>query len=155
MTACNWAGVNRSKMPSGSKRTGRKRPNTPGSRRVGEDLARNGITIGRGDPARTVARMRRQRTHHEPVMPKDPQAQTPQRISGSGFAAGGAGANKREETGRAVNGWLTAFITTNTLDWVASGAVRQATSLPSAMSTESGMTNLHEAASHTQCRTRV
>ena len=37
-----------------------------------------------GDPARTAARMRRQRIHHEQAMPRNPHAQMPNRIAGSG-----------------------------------------------------------------------
>ena len=39
----NSAGVNRSKMPSGSNRIGRKTPKIPGSRTVGDDLAGAGV----------------------------------------------------------------------------------------------------------------
>src|SRR5258708_23167463 len=103
MTACNWAGANRSKMPSGSNRTGRKTPNTPGSKEVREHIARIGISMCTGDPARTTALMRRQRIHHEQLMPTNPNAQMPNRIAGSGLAAGGAFANKGDETADAGN----------------------------------------------------
>src|SRR5215469_2022860 len=104
MTACNWAGANCSKMSSGSNRTGRKTPNTPGSKELREQITRIGISICTGEPARTVALMRRQRTHQEQLMPANPHAQMPIRIAGSGLAAGGAFANKADETVGAVNG---------------------------------------------------
>ena len=55
MTAFNCAGVNRSKIPSGSIRTGLNTPKTPGSKSVGEEITFTGITSGTIDPARTAS----------------------------------------------------------------------------------------------------
>src|SRR5664280_2911716 len=98
MTACSWAGFNRSKMPSGSNRIGRKIPKTPGSQTAGEDIVLIGSSRCKGEPARTVPRMCRQRIHHEQAMPRNPHAQMLHKTAGSGLAAGGTGAHKGEET---------------------------------------------------------
>jgi hypothetical protein len=76
------------------------------------------------------------------------------RTAGSGLAAGCV-TTKSDETARTVNGWLNLSITTGKAAAVTSGAVRHRTSPPIAMSTEIGMRNLREAASHTACRTRA
>src|SRR5580658_2566572 len=122
MTACSWSGASRSAIPSGSKRTGRKTPNTPGSMEVREHIVRIGISVRTGDPARTTALMRRQRIHHQQPMPANPHAQMPNRIADSGLEASGGGVDKGDGTGGAVNGWLTSSIKTDQLDCVVSGA---------------------------------
>src|SRR5258706_9301079 len=104
MTAFHCAVVNRSKIPSGSNSTGRKTPKTAGSRKVGEDIAWTGISRCTGDPARMAARMRRHRIHHAHAMPRNPHAQMPHRIAGSGLASGGTAVNTGEETTGTVNG---------------------------------------------------
>jgi hypothetical protein len=48
--------------------------------------------------------MRRQRIHHEQAMPANPHVQMPNRIAGSGLAAGGAFAGKGDKSTGAVNG---------------------------------------------------
>src|ERR1700730_3306897 len=123
MTACSWPGVKLSKMSPGSTRTGRKTPKTPGSRRVGDDITRIGIASCKGEPARTAAWIRRQRTHHEQVIPRNPHAHMLNRIVGNGLAAGGT-AGKADESAGPVNGRLTASIMTDNLGAVFSGSVR-------------------------------
>jgi hypothetical protein len=66
--------------------------------------------------------MRRQRIHHEQLMPANPHAQMAKRTAGSGLAAAGAFTKKGDETAGAVNGWLTCSITTDQLGGVVSGA---------------------------------
>jgi hypothetical protein len=106
MTAFNCAGVKRSKIPSGNNRTGRKTPKTPGSTRVAEDITLTDISRCMGDPARTAALMRRQRTHHAQLIPRNPNPQTLARTAGIRLKPGAAGANKGAEAAAsgAVNG---------------------------------------------------
>src|SRR5579863_10111317 len=110
MTACNCAGVRRSVIPSGSKRMGRKTPKTPGSMRVGEEVALIGRWRCNGDAARTADWRRIQRIHHDAEMPINPQAQMPKRIDGSGMRAGGVFAGSGAENAGVVNGWLTSMM---------------------------------------------
>jgi outer membrane lipoprotein SlyB len=65
-----------------------------------------------GDPARTSARIRSQRTDQVQAMPMNPHAQTLNRIAGSGLGAGGTIAT----IAGAVNGWLIWFAVTTMLD---------------------------------------
>src|SRR5580658_7694355 len=90
MTAFRCAGVNRSKIPSGSIRTGLQTPKTPGSNSVGEEIALTGISSCTTDPARTASRTLRQRTNQAQQIPMNPQAQIPNKTSGIGFRIGGA-----------------------------------------------------------------
>jgi len=98
--ASTCGGVKRSNMPSGSNRTGRRTPKTPGSNEVGEDTARIGISNCRCDPACTASRMRRQRIHHAPVIPRNPSAQPAKSISGRGLAVSGGAPAPGNRRGR-------------------------------------------------------
>src|ERR1700730_11829156 len=154
MTACSWPGVKLSKMSLGSTRTGRKTPKTPGSRRVGEDITRIGIASCRGEPTRTAAWIRRQRTHHEQAIPRNPHAHMLNTIAGNGLAAGGT-AGKADESAGPVNGRLISSTMTDRLRDVFSGRVRHRISPPRVMSTETGMRNLYEEHNLAQWRTRA
>jgi hypothetical protein len=100
--------------------------------------------------------MRRQRTRHAQVMTRNPHSHVPNRIEGSGLPAGGTIGDKGNENAGSVNGWLTWSITTIKLDCVVSaGAIRHRTWPPNPISSEHGMRSLHEAASHTQWRSRA
>src|SRR4051794_28685690 len=87
MTLFSCSGVNLSNMPSGNNSTGLKIPKTPGSRSVGEDITLIGVSSSRDEPARTAARMPRQRTHHEQAMLRNPHAHMVKRIVGAGLAS--------------------------------------------------------------------
>src|SRR5580658_121554 len=113
MTALNCAGVNRSKIPSGSIRTGLQTPKIPGSKRVGEETTFTGIPSCTTDPARTASRTLRQRTNQAQQIPMNPQNQMPGKTSGTGFRTGGA---VSIATGCTVNGWLTSTITIEMFD---------------------------------------
>src|SRR5215469_11673989 len=63
-------------MPFGSSKTGRKTPNTPGSMIDAEESTGTPITKGAGDPARTAARIRRHRSHHENTKAPQPIVHT-------------------------------------------------------------------------------
>jgi hypothetical protein len=84
--------------------TGRNTPKTPGSRSAGEDTALIGIPRLTGEPARTTAPIRRQRIHHEQLMPKNPHAQMVQRSAGIGLSVGSTGDIVCSEAAGTVNG---------------------------------------------------
>lgn len=63
-------------------------------------------------------------------------------------------ADVRDESVAGVNAWLTCSTTTETVGAIA-GVVRNSMRAPTAASTENGIRNLTEAATHTQCRTRA
>jgi hypothetical protein len=99
-------------------------PKMPGSRRVDEDIALIGSSRFTGDAVRTADLSRRQRIHHEPVMPTNPHAQIPNRTAGRELRAGGAVG--KNEAGEAVNGSLTSSMTMDRLEGAVCGAVRHA-----------------------------
>src|SRR5260370_22323248 len=97
MTACNCGGVKRRKMLSGSKRTGRKTPATPGSQTAGEVIVLTGISRCTRGPARRAARMRRQRIHQEKTIAMKPDVKTEKRAAGRIPAVGsGSGSSNTE-----------------------------------------------------------
>src|SRR5712692_9016068 len=63
-------------MPSGTTRTGRRSPKTPGSSRAGDDITLMGRSRSIGDPERTAARIRRHWRVQEKATSKKPQSQT-------------------------------------------------------------------------------
>src|SRR5437899_5588830 len=93
-------------MPSGISRTGWKRPNTPGSRSVGEDITSTGAWTGKGDAVRRAVRIRRHRTNHlksTNVQPKN-HADT-SNSARKGDTAGATGV-ANAGNGDNANGWL-------------------------------------------------
>src|SRR5437588_426264 len=93
-------------MPSGNRRTGWKRPNTPGSRSVGEDITSTGAWTGNGDPARTAIRIRRHRTHHLKSTNTQPKNHTVTNKSRKGDTAGEEAGVATAGTVESANGWL-------------------------------------------------
>src|SRR5262249_23689783 len=108
---------------SGSSSTGRNTPKTPGTKSNVEDTALTGISRCTGEPARTAARIHRQRIHHEQLMPRNPHAQLPHRRAGIGLAAGSPFGNGGGPA--AQKGWLIPPKPPKTLDRVLWGAPRQ------------------------------
>ena len=100
-------------------------PKTPGSRNEGEDIARIERPSSTGDPARTAALMRRERTHHEQAIAINPIAHIVHRTIGGGLVVVGGIAKDGDKTVGPVNGWLTLSITTEKLVGVAPRIVRK------------------------------
>src|SRR5579872_173587 len=138
-------------MPSGSSSTGRKIPKMPGSNSAGEDSTGTSACRANGDPARTAARMRRQRTHQKSATVRNPQIQIANKMIGIGFSAEGSviGAVGTETAG-AVNGRLIWSIAMESPDAELAGAVDDPKWLPIATSSENGMRNFTEAISQSQ-----
>src|SRR5690348_5863977 len=104
MTASCCSELRCSKKPVGNSRTGRKTPNTPGSRNELDAIAGTESPSGTRDPARTEERIRLHRIQAVQAIPTKPIAQIIARIGGSDSA--GWLANDAEEPVEIVNGWL-------------------------------------------------
>src|ERR1700721_2430654 len=102
--ASNWSGVRCSLRPSGSKRKGRKTPNTPGSRRAELDSTGIGRFKGRGDAARQTVRTCRQRRHHAKQLAANPHSHKLTKTAGAQLGA--LFANKRVGDANTANGPL-------------------------------------------------
>lgn len=85
--ASNWCGVKLSRMPSGSRSTGRKTPNTPGSRTEGEEKAATDSCSGRG-VARRAARWRVRHCRNQRNRSSRPPGQS-ERLGFEGHRASG------------------------------------------------------------------
>src|SRR6202035_957133 len=105
MTLSHCSGVRCSKRPSGTHRTGGKMPKVSVYRKEGDEMTVVGKSTTIGVPARTVARMRRQRINHEPATPTNPIAHNVPRVRGRLFMLGVIGWDGAAST-RTVNGWL-------------------------------------------------
>src|SRR4029453_11593517 len=66
-------------MPSGSRRTGLKIPNTPGSRRSPQIITRIGKLMSKGVDRCIVPRSLSQRCNHQKRLARNPQIHTPKR----------------------------------------------------------------------------
>lgn len=73
---------------------------------------------GSGEPARTTARICRQRIHHEEVMPRNPHAQMVHSNAGKMMLAGSGAVSGTDDAAGAVNGSPTSSITTENFDWI-------------------------------------
>src|SRR5581483_1284585 len=144
--AWNCSGSRRAWMPSGSSNTGRKTPNTPGSRREGEHLTGIGAVVGNIEAARSTACMLRHRRNQHTRTAANPQVHTANNAEGSRLGREDAA------TGDASAGATKGSLICSTRDAIrpAAGpeAVLQVTWLPSMTSNENGSKNFNDAASH-------
>src|SRR5215831_5844642 len=125
----------------------------PGSKSVGDDLAGIGIPSSTGDPLRTAARIPRQRIHQQRAIPVNPQVQIIKRTAGYRVRAAGAwDGNKAAEMAGGARVWPTSSMTMEKLDCSLGEGVHHASWAPNAVRTERGIRNLHDTASHSQCR---
>ena len=134
-------------MPSGSNKTGRKTPHTPGSRRVGEDITLIGARMGKRDAVCKAVRIRRHRTYQRKKTTAQPQNHTAANSAahGKGVAATGVAA---VVTGN-VNGWLICWIADESGGATAE-ALRHSNRLPTLTSSENGIRNLIDADNQSQ-----
>src|SRR4051794_31415551 len=99
-------------MPMGRRRTGRRRPMTPGSSRPVEKRTATVAGMPAGVLDRKALRIERQPRHLTEAMPAKPSAQMPRiAVSADGrvFGAGEAGGSVRSG-----NGWLIRAMATDT-----------------------------------------
>src|SRR5258708_6210529 len=99
-------------MPSGSSKTGRQMPKTPGSKRSGQDIALIGRSSRNNVPPSIIWRIRSHRTAHQKMLAAKPKIHTQKRTSGIRLGLG-IGTVAAGTTGKsdATKGWLISSIT--------------------------------------------